>query len=88
MPYKGEYFYAKVEGDEVVYDGNPVSPASMVNSISGTSRSAWRDMWFKRPKDKEWLPARERSKEREKQITLSEKLLAELGELSIPMETE
>jgi hypothetical protein len=80
MSYKGKYFYAKVEGDEVVYDGNPVSPASMVNSISGTSRSSWRDMWFKRPKDKEWLPAREWSKEREKQITRSEKLLAELIE--------
>lgn len=78
MSYKETYYYAKVEGDKVIYDGKPTSPASMVNAISGTSRSAWRDMWFKRPEDKEWLPAREWGKEREKQIALGEKLLHEL----------
>lgn len=78
MPYKDANFYAKVEGDEVIYDGKSVSPASMVNSISGTSRSAWRDMWFKRPEDKQWLPAKDWSKEREKQIERGDKLLDEL----------
>jgi hypothetical protein len=53
------------------------SPASMVNSISGTSRSAWRDMWFKRPEDKQWLPAVEWSKEKENQQELGKKLLDE-----------
>lgn len=86
MQYKEANFYAKVEGDEVIYDGKSVSPASMVNAISGTSRSAWRDLWFKRPEDKEWLPARAWSKERERQIELSEKLLHELDEFSMPQE--
>ena len=81
MQYKDANFYAKVEGDEVIYDGKSVSPASMVNSISGTSRRAWRDMWFKRPEDKQWLPAKDWSKEREKQIERGDKLLDELDEL-------
>ena len=77
MQYKGTNFYAKVEGEEVIYDGRSVSPASMINSISGTSRSAWRDMWFKRPDDKQWLPAIDWSKEKESQRELGQKLLDE-----------
>lgn len=81
MQYKEVYFYAKIEGDEVIYEGKPVSPATMVNAISGTSRSAWRDLWFKRPEDKEWLPAKDWSKQRERSIELGEKLFKELSEL-------
>ena len=54
MQYKGTYFYAKVEGDEIIYQGKSISPGSLANTIAGSSRNAWRDLWIKRPDDKEW----------------------------------
>ncbi len=54
MQYKGVYAYAKVEGDEVFHNGKAISPASLANSIAGSSRNAWRDLWVKRPDDREW----------------------------------
>lgn len=59
MQYKGAYFYAKVDGDEIIYDGKPISPGSLANTIAGNSRNAWRDLWIKRPDDKEWKLADE-----------------------------
>ncbi|PTU27724.1 hypothetical protein [Stenotrophobium rhamnosiphilum] len=57
MAYKGTNHYAKVEGDELIYDGTPTSPGSMANSITNSSRNAWRDLWIKRPQDREWYLA-------------------------------
>lgn len=54
MQYKGAYAYARVEGDDIVYRGQPISPASLANTVAGSSRNAWRDLWLKRPADKEW----------------------------------
>ena len=54
MQYKGAYSYAKVEGDEIIYKGQTISPSNLANSITGSSRNAWRDLWIKRPNDKEW----------------------------------
>lgn len=59
MQYKGAYFYAKVDGDEIIYDDKPISPGSLANTIAGNSRNAWRDLWVKRPEDKEWKLADE-----------------------------
>lgn len=59
MQYKGAYFYAKVDGDEIIYDSKPISPGSLANTIAGNSRNAWRDLWIKRPEDKEWKLADE-----------------------------
>lgn len=59
MQYKGAYFYAKVEGDEIIYEGKPISPGSLANTITSSSRNAWRDLWIKRPNDREWLLADE-----------------------------
>jgi hypothetical protein len=54
MPYKGQYFYAKVEGDQIIFNDAPISPASLANTIASSSRNAWRDLWIKRPSDQEW----------------------------------
>lgn len=54
MQYKGRYFYATVEGDEIFYEGAAISPGSLANKIAGSSRNAWRDLWIKKPEDKEW----------------------------------
>ncbi len=57
MTYKGTNFRAHVMDDEFLYDGAPSSPGAMVNAVSGTSRNAWRDLWIKRPDDKDWVSA-------------------------------
>ncbi len=82
MQYKGTYFYAVVENDNIIYDGNPISPGSLANTIAGTSRNAWQDLWIKRPEDKEWKLADElrRFNERVEQIT--REIDAEFGKSS------
>ena len=57
MPYKGQYHYAKVEGDSICYQGGNVSPSVLANTITKSSRNAWRDLWIKRPGDQEWTLA-------------------------------
>ncbi len=64
MRYKEQYHYAKVEGDEIKYQGKPISPATLANTIATTdkglgSRNAWKDLWIKRPWEKEWTLADE-----------------------------
>lgn len=54
MQYKGQYHYAKVEGDQLLYEGNAVTPGSLANTVAGSSRNAWRDLWIRRPNDPEW----------------------------------
>jgi hypothetical protein len=54
MCYKRQYYYAKVEGDRIIFDGKSLSPADLVNAITSTSRNAWHDLWIKRPDDKAW----------------------------------
>jgi hypothetical protein len=81
MPYKNTNYYAKVEGDEIIYDGNSISPASLANTITGTSRNAWRGLWIKRPNDKEWLLADDCRGRGTKELIDTNKLLQELDEL-------
>lgn len=57
MSYKSTYFYAKVDGDEILYEGKAISPSRLANTITNSSRNAWRDLWIKRPSDKEWALA-------------------------------
>jgi len=65
MQYKGQYYYAKIEGDRLVYNGSSTSPATLANTITGTSRNAWRDLWIKRPGDRDWTLADECRREAE-----------------------
>lgn len=57
MQYKSDWYYAKVEGDKLIYEGEPITPGRLANTVAGTSRNAWRDLWIKRPTDAEWLLA-------------------------------
>lgn len=54
MQYKGQYHYAKVVGDKLIYEGSATTPGALANTIAGSSRNAWRDLWVKRPSDPEW----------------------------------
>lgn len=79
MQYQGAYSYAKVEGDDLTFQGSPISPGSLAKTIAGGfNRNAWRDLWIKRPEDKEWILADEL---RAQSTNSAEKLLQELGEL-------
>jgi hypothetical protein len=57
MKYQGRFHYAKVEGDDLVFDGKAISPSEFANRITGTSRNAWRDLWIKRPNDADYYLA-------------------------------
>lgn len=59
MRYKGRYHYAAVKGDEIYFNGELHTPATLANTITQTekgpgSRNAWRDLWIKRPNETEW----------------------------------
>ena len=52
------YSYAEVQGDQLIFDGEPTSPNQFAMKAGGGSpRDAWRDLWVKRPGDKEFLCA-------------------------------
>jgi hypothetical protein len=74
MQYKGSYFYAMIDGDEMIYESESTSPASFANKVTQSSRNAWRDIWVKRPQDTEWKLANDLRDLSSK----SDKLLAEL----------
>ncbi len=57
MKYKGQFHYAKVEGDTIKYADKDVSPSEFTNTVTGTSRNAWRDLEIKRPNDNAWFVA-------------------------------
>lgn len=57
MKYGSKYHYANVISDEVVYEGEAMSPSAMANRVAQSSRNAWRDIWIKRPNDKDWVLA-------------------------------
>jgi hypothetical protein len=59
MPYKGKFFYAKVEGDLLMFEGQSTTPGAMVNNITQSSRNAWRYIWVRRPSDQGWVLASE-----------------------------
>jgi hypothetical protein len=54
MRYRREFHYAQVEGDKIMYQGRDVSPGEFANTVTKTSRNAWRDVWIKRSGDAEW----------------------------------
>ncbi len=58
MSYLGSAKYADVRHEKLVYEGKSYSPSVLAKVIAGgTSRNAWRDLWIKRPKDKDWVLA-------------------------------
>ena len=55
MTYKGTTYHACVEGDDFLYEGEKLTPSEFANRIAGgTARNAWRDLWIKRPRDRDF----------------------------------
>lgn len=57
MRYRGMWHYAVVEGDRLMYSGEPVSPRDWGVQVTGTVRNAWRDVWIRRSVNDAWTRA-------------------------------
>ena len=58
MNYAGTYHMATVENGAIVDDDVRYSPSEWASKIAGgTSRNAWRDLWFKDLFSSIWVPA-------------------------------
>lgn len=54
MSFDGKLSYAEVDGDEIMFQGESVSPAQLANRIAGSTRNAWRDLWILFPGERQW----------------------------------
>jgi hypothetical protein len=57
MRFRGTYYYAKVDGDQLKYAGETVSPRSWALMVTGTVRNPWRDIWLRRGFNECWTRA-------------------------------
>lgn len=51
---KRKIFHAEVVGDQIVFNGQPVTPASLVNQLAATKRNAWKHIWLLLPGETKW----------------------------------
>ncbi|MBA5639916.1 hypothetical protein H3H37_22920 [Duganella sp. LX20W] len=61
------WHYAEVVGDELMYHGRAVSPRQLTMLIAGDGRNAWRDLWIRRPGEKNWTAASQLRRQLEQQ---------------------
>lgn len=55
IEYKGEYHFADVRHQTIVYEGEACSPSQFASRAAGnTSRNAWRDIWLRYPGTAGW----------------------------------
>ena len=57
MHHADRWFYADVIADRLIYQGRPVSPRQLTVVIAGDGRNAWRDLWIRRPGERQWTSA-------------------------------
>ena len=50
-------YYARVVGDDIIFQGQRVSPRGMTLAIIGDGRNAWRDLWLLLPGERYWKQA-------------------------------
>lgn len=56
ISYKGQEKVAEVRHQQIYYQGTPCSPSQFASRVANnTSRNAWRDIWIKRPSDRNWV---------------------------------
>jgi hypothetical protein len=54
----GEHsYYAEVVGEDLLYQGMPVSPRQFTVMVAGEGRNAWRDIWVRLHGEKQWASA-------------------------------
>jgi hypothetical protein len=60
MNYKGITSHAEISGDNFIYNCKKTTPSEFANTVAGgTARNAWRDLWIKRPHDRDFRLARD-----------------------------
>lgn len=57
MRYQRIWHYAAIDGDQLCYDGESVSPRDWTFLVSGSVRNAWRDIWVRRTVCEGWTQA-------------------------------
>lgn len=57
LRYRGLCYYASIEGDNLVYEGQAFSPRDWAMTITGTVRNPWRDIWLRRGTGECWTHA-------------------------------
>lgn len=57
MRYRGAYHYASIDGDQLKYAGEAVSPRDWTLMVTGSVRNPWRDIWIRRGIDECWTRA-------------------------------
>ncbi len=55
--YRGEYHYAHIADDQLLYADQPLSPHAWAQTVTGTVRNAWRDIWIRRSVHEPWTRA-------------------------------
>lgn len=57
MRYLRTWYFARIEGDELSYAGEAMSPLEWTCAVTGTVRNPWRDIWIRRSFHDSWLRA-------------------------------
>ena len=57
LRYRGVDYFAAVEGDQLLYQGDSVSPRLWTQMVTGTVRNPWRDVWVRRSVNEAWTHA-------------------------------
>jgi hypothetical protein len=57
MRFRGAYYYARIDGDQLKYAGEIVSPRGWALMVTGTVRNPWRDIWIRRGINECWTRA-------------------------------
>ncbi|UTY57819.1 hypothetical protein [Massilia sp. erpn] len=57
LRYQGEYYYAEVRGDRLMYAGATTSPRAWALQVTGSVRNAWRDISIRRGARGTWVRA-------------------------------
>lgn len=52
--FKRKTFHAAVVGDQIIFNGEAVTPASLVNQAAATRRNAWKHIWLLMPGETKW----------------------------------
>jgi hypothetical protein len=55
--YAGRNIHSQVEGDQIIYQGKPVSPTAFVDAGGGMRRNAWKSIWILFPHTTQWVLA-------------------------------
>lgn len=57
LRHHGVMHYASVEHDEIIYQGQSVTPRGWALLVTGTVHNPWRDIWIKRHHGELWTQA-------------------------------